>query len=62
MRFLFVTVGLIALAFMAIPLWWGFMHWALFGLVIWVSISLLRPRRSHLPPPRERERLRPPGP
>jgi hypothetical protein len=60
MRFLFVTVGLIALAFMAIPLWWGFMHWALFGLVIWVSISLLRPRRSPLPPPRERARVREP--
>jgi hypothetical protein len=37
MRFLFVLAGLMALAFLAVPLWWvlvGAMQWALFGLVI----------------------------
>ncbi|HEY8695807.1 MAG TPA: hypothetical protein VIR57_24045 [Chloroflexota bacterium] len=45
MWFLFVLVGLMALAFLAAPLWWlfvGAVHWALFGLVIWGAMRLLR--------------------
>ncbi|MFI5266174.1 MAG: hypothetical protein ACHQ7M_02235 [Chloroflexota bacterium] len=49
MRFLFVLAGLLTLAFLAVPLWWvfvGAMHWALFGLVVWGTMCLLRgPRR-----------------
>jgi hypothetical protein len=65
MRFLFVLAGLMALAFLAVPLWWvlvGAIHWALFGLVIWAALSLLRgPRRRRhwhydLPRPPQRER------
>ncbi|HVA23597.1 MAG TPA: hypothetical protein VMW62_04315 [Chloroflexota bacterium] len=71
MRLLFVAAGVMALAFVAVPLWWlflGAMHWALFGLVIWGAMCLLRGPRSRerrqrvawSSPPRPMPQARPP--
>jgi hypothetical protein len=70
MRFLFVLVGLTALALVAVPLTVGFFHLAVFGLVIWAAVCLLRgPRRPRSwervywsPPPRPVPSSRPPRP
>ncbi|HLG73994.1 MAG TPA: hypothetical protein VK009_26545 [Chloroflexota bacterium] len=47
MRFLFLVVGLTALAFVAMPAIWFGMHWLIIGLVIWGAMTLLRGPRPH---------------
>ncbi|HEX6511178.1 MAG TPA: hypothetical protein VF157_02690 [Chloroflexota bacterium] len=63
MRFAFVVIALIVLAMLAGPIL-SSLHWVVFGLVIWGTMSLLRgPRRYRYAPPPRTFRPRPsPGP
>lgn len=47
MRFVLLVIGVMALAFVALPALWVGMHWLLIGLVIWGTMSLLRGPRAH---------------